>query len=262
MADEIISRAEARARGLKRYFPGSECKYGHVSERLVSSGVCIICRADIEKRYNASHPEKLKAKRRSQAARHRAENPDRIKKNQKNWRNQNPEAEYSRVKKWRAKNPDKAIAQSRRFETNHRDARREKHRKWYESNRLDDQYKQKAIERTARWIAENPEKKRELARKGRHTRRARQYEAGGSYTNAEINALLEKQIWLCAEVTCRADLREGKELDHYIPVSKGGRNDIGNLQWLCVPCNRQKRDMMPDEWAKHRQQQREKGKIP
>jgi hypothetical protein len=32
------------------------------------------------------------------------------------------------------------------------------------------------------------------------------------------------------------------EVDHKIPVSKGGKNDIDNLQTLCFECNRGKRD--------------------
>lgn len=42
---EIISRKEARAAGLTRYFTGKACKHGHVVERLVSDGNCTVCRA-------------------------------------------------------------------------------------------------------------------------------------------------------------------------------------------------------------------------
>lgn len=38
-----ISRAEARDRGLKRYFTGEPCKYGHVSERTTSNTKCMAC---------------------------------------------------------------------------------------------------------------------------------------------------------------------------------------------------------------------------
>lgn len=40
---EIISRKEALERGLKRYFTGEPCKYGHVSERFVRSWKCCQC---------------------------------------------------------------------------------------------------------------------------------------------------------------------------------------------------------------------------
>jgi hypothetical protein len=40
---EIITRAEAKTRGLKRYFTGKPCKRGHVVERRVSSSGCPEC---------------------------------------------------------------------------------------------------------------------------------------------------------------------------------------------------------------------------
>ena len=38
----IVSRKEAIAKGLKRYFTGKPCKHGHLCERTVSTG-CITC---------------------------------------------------------------------------------------------------------------------------------------------------------------------------------------------------------------------------
>jgi len=40
---EIITRQEARQRGLKTYFTGVACKNGHVSSRYVQSGTCSAC---------------------------------------------------------------------------------------------------------------------------------------------------------------------------------------------------------------------------
>jgi len=39
----IISRDNAHALGLKRYFTGEPCKRGHVVERYVSTGACKSC---------------------------------------------------------------------------------------------------------------------------------------------------------------------------------------------------------------------------
>lgn len=43
MEQQIISREEAREKGLKRYYTGKECKHGHLDERLTKQGNCIKC---------------------------------------------------------------------------------------------------------------------------------------------------------------------------------------------------------------------------
>lgn len=66
MLQEIISRDEAKARGLKRFFTGEPCVNGHIAERYTSIGTCLMCRAEYtaapgfkEKQslYNASYRE-------------------------------------------------------------------------------------------------------------------------------------------------------------------------------------------------------------
>jgi len=39
----VIDRQEARQKGFVRYFTGTRCKNGHISERLTTSGSCIAC---------------------------------------------------------------------------------------------------------------------------------------------------------------------------------------------------------------------------
>lgn len=41
---EIITRKQAQAEGLKRYFTGKPCRHGHVAERWVANRGCIECR--------------------------------------------------------------------------------------------------------------------------------------------------------------------------------------------------------------------------
>jgi len=40
---KIISKHEAKARGLSRYFTGKPCKHGHIAERKTSQSNCIEC---------------------------------------------------------------------------------------------------------------------------------------------------------------------------------------------------------------------------
>ena len=68
----IISRADAKATSSKHYFTGKPCKYGHVSERLVSSKGCVECNREQSRQWYAANPAKL----REYARQRRAANPE------------------------------------------------------------------------------------------------------------------------------------------------------------------------------------------
>jgi hypothetical protein len=58
---DIISRAEAKAQGLKRYFTGEPCKHDHVSERMVSDTLCLFCKRIREARQWKQKQDKKKS---------------------------------------------------------------------------------------------------------------------------------------------------------------------------------------------------------
>jgi hypothetical protein len=64
MSQPIITLAEARSKGLTRYFSGKSCKQGHISERYVSTHNCLECLvANDARRYALHHtPEISKRK--------------------------------------------------------------------------------------------------------------------------------------------------------------------------------------------------------
>jgi hypothetical protein len=59
---EVISRAEAKAAGLKKYFTGVPCKHGHEASRWVRNGSCVTCEYQRQLAYArkayAKNPEK------------------------------------------------------------------------------------------------------------------------------------------------------------------------------------------------------------
>ena len=72
----IVTRAEAKAAGLKRYFTGVPCKNGHVAERQTANGLCWVCRSLRAAREWAAHEVKPKQRPEVMARyreRHRAE---------------------------------------------------------------------------------------------------------------------------------------------------------------------------------------------
>lgn len=69
----IISRKEASAQGLKRYFTGRPCKYGHIAERDTGAGRCFQCVSNWNSSTYQANPEKGRAR----TAKWRKENPER-----------------------------------------------------------------------------------------------------------------------------------------------------------------------------------------
>jgi CRISPR/Cas system Type II protein with McrA/HNH and RuvC-like nuclease domain len=62
--------------------------------------------------------------------------------------------------------------------------------------------------------------------------------------------VLRKQIFIRDNYTCNYCKVVGGilEIDHIIPYSKGGSNDINNLTTACRKCNRQKKDKSVEEF--------------
>lgn len=62
--------------------------------------------------------------------------------------------------------------------------------------------------------------------------------------NSEVIAAMSKSGGRCVACNTTEDL----QVDHIMPVSRGGTNDIANLQMLCRDCNASKRDKTMEEW--------------
>jgi len=55
----------------------------------------------------------------------------------------------------------------------------------------------------------------------------------------------EKKCPYCGKEQYRVGIRDKIEIDHFVPISKGGQNVPWNLVPVCKACNRKKRDRLP-----------------
>lgn len=94
-----------------------------------------------------------------------------------------------------------------------------------------------------RWRINNPDKVREQWR----NRSARERNAEGTHTAADIRALVEMQNGLCKY--CRKPLTKF-HVDHIVALAKGGSNWPSNLCLACPSCNLKKRTKDADEFLK------------
>ncbi len=100
-------------------------------------------------------------------------------------------------------------------------------------------HKTEKAEMQRQWRAKNPEKNREY----HNRRRALRVSVGGRFTSDEW-----KNLVLLYNSTCLSCFATDKKLfaDHIVPLSKGGANDIGNIQPLCKSCNSKKYNKVID----------------
>lgn len=79
----------------------------------------------------------------------------------------------------------------------------------------------------------------------RRFRKRQQTPPGHHFTSDQFLALCDLQGWRCAY--CGTDITTGASVDHWIPVSRGGSNDISNIVASCLPCNWSKATKTGDE---------------
>ncbi len=150
-----------------------------------------------------------------------------------------------------------ARVRAREWHLANRERARVAAKKWYALNA------EVAKERARRWREEHPEmakaadaRKRanrspeylEKRRIDEQNRRARMKLSGGRLTKGLAKRLYALQNGLC--VYCRTDLNCAFDLDHIVPISKGGAHSDENIQLLCPTCNRRKHTKSAEAFAK------------
>lgn len=201
--------------------------------------------SDYNAKYAVEHADELREKR--LARYHEANDEAREKRAEQDreYRERNKEAIRTRRRSALQNDPDlrrKNIDRAAAWYLKNRGRVSEKNRARYAARR--DEIRQ----RIKRYVINNPDKVRLLGRVKAHRRRLRIEASGGTHSAKEIRDLLAKQRFRCA--ACHKSIRSAFHIDHRIPVSKGGSNDIGNIDLLCPSCNIRKSNKMPEEFAR------------
>lgn len=222
----VVTRTDARAAGVKRFFTGKACRNEHLSERFVSTGQCAACISTWTvgpkgKAYHTTYRQENSARIVQRVAQWRIDNPEKA----AILRDTEREPNKLRMQAWYREDPERARAQKREF---------------YAQN------PQQHVEWNSAWQEKNPEKVLSYKR----NYRARKKNAEGSHTKEDVDSLFSSQKGRCAHPWCRVDLADGFHVDHIMPLVRGGSNDRRNLQLLCAPCNHSKNATHPIDYAR------------
>lgn len=107
-------------------------------------------------------------------------------------------------------------------------------------------------QRSSDWRNRNPEKVRQYRRE----RRAR-------LANNKSFYVSEKEFAKMYSSPCFKCGKKGEiEIEHLIPVTRGGDNSIGNYVALCISCNRSKHNKTWMEWRVWKSKQEESPQSP
>jgi len=185
--------------------------------------------AGMRKRIYASDTERQKA--------YRERNLEKVRERERKWNEDNREKRNAISQAWRDRNPEKFKESYTKSHEKHKLARLARSRKWKKDN----------PEKVREYEEAHPEQRREIERRRRKAhpeksitdgaiRRARTYKGkAAKFTAAELRARLSMyggKCWICGGL---AD-----QVDHVIPLAKGGPHILANLRPACGRCNRRK----------------------
>lgn len=145
----------------------------------------------------------------------------------------NREAATLRQTKWKRDNAERYQASYRAYRERTREHRRAVQRAWAEANREAHAAYNAAYGR--RWRAENPDRAR-LGVQNR-LRRQRNHPDFVKVSFRDWNRTINRYQGRCAYCGAKPD---ALQMDHVVPISRGGRHGIGNIVPACRACNASK----------------------
>lgn len=159
-------------------------------------------------------------------------------------------------RQYRQSDPERARRQRRRYYKANRESVIEKQKRYAEANaeKVDayqKQYRDEHQEDRKSYMQEYwPE--HYAANRHKYIEKRKQRSAliqghGKGFRKSDIRQMYEQQKGRC--YWCEEELNGSYEIDHIIPLSKGGPHHLGNVCCACFSCNRSKHAKMPYEFS-------------
>lgn len=186
---------------------------------------CKTCNREYNRKYYQAHSDHI----RETSRKYRKENAEHITERKREYRQKNAAHITEHKSKYAKENAERISRYQREY-------------------RKTPGYSERARESNHKYMQSEAGKVRRRA--NLHRYRARKLEAGGNYTASEIESIRAAQTdnrgqlicWRCGK-----PIKGTPDLDHWIPLKHGGRNDAGNLHYMHVKCNRSKGAKHPVE---------------
>lgn len=184
--------------------------------------------------YREANLEKVKANSR----RYYKENAEVIKQKVKIYRDSHKEEILKQKKEWARDNPEKRRAICKRYY----EKKKEEDPEYFNKKAMNHYNKDK--DKSRKRLREYRKSRPAWTRLQKYLRRTRcgDGQVDKEHLNKEFEGLviekLKGQNYKC--VYCGVDIKENFSIDHIIPLSKGGTNEIGNIDLVCKPCNTKK----------------------
>lgn len=172
---------------------------------------CTMCRREYYRRYYVENNEVVKERNRRYYAENKEVMKERNRLNNATYRTKNRRKLLEAKRQYREKNREKIRAYDKHYRECTKDEKKEYKRRYYKIN---------------------PESFMVAS----HRYRARKVAARGEFTVKEFLLLCKSNNYKCL---CCGE-RKRLTADHIVPLSRGGSNDISNIQPLCRSCNSRK----------------------
>jgi 5-methylcytosine-specific restriction endonuclease McrA len=167
--------------------------------------------------------------------------PEKERQYQKRYRGEHGATRREYERKYRLEKPEKRRATERKSYNKNRERKLAQNHRWHKDNL---EYHQELMQK---WNADHPEERKIY----RHNRRARIKGNGGILPPNALQILFTQQsglCYLCSEPFPK--LNDPASIEHKIPISRGGSNNISNIGLAHLSCNLRKHTKTHIEFLK------------